>query len=73
MADAWKYLQERKALSLVFVLWACWLVSYVVIQVFTDISKINAAVVSALGTVFGLPALAVGVIKWRQNKNAGSD
>lgn len=67
MTDLLRYLNERKVLSALFTIWVCVLVTYVVYQVFDDIKLINAAVVSALGTVFGLPALAVGVIKWRQN------
>lgn len=73
MADILKYMNDRKVLSGLFAIWVCVIVTFVVYQVFGDIKLINAAVVSALGTVLGLPALAVGVIKWRQNKNVQSD
>lgn len=67
MTDLFVYMNERKVLSGLFIIWVCAIVTFVVYQVFDDVKLINAAVVSALGTVFGLPALAVGVIKWRQN------
>lgn len=58
-------LKRHKVPTLVFSTWSMVLVSYVVYQTFEDISAITAAAAGALATVFALPALVVGVLKWR--------
>jgi hypothetical protein len=40
--------------------------TWVVYKVFDDVALINAAVVSALTAVVGIPAVAIGLFKWRR-------
>jgi len=51
--------------SLAWAIWSAGVVTYVVVQVFSDVTKITTPVAAALATVFGLPALAVAILKWR--------
>lgn len=52
--------------TLLVVLWTLALVSWVVWRVFSaEPPDIPLGTVTALGTVFGLPAIAVGLWKWR--------
>ena len=54
--------------KLVITLFAAWmmgLVTYVTLAVFSDITLIDGNVNTALGIVFGLPALVVGLIELR--------
>jgi len=66
-----EYMEKYKLLSAILVIWTYGLLTWVVFRVFDDISLINAAVVSALGTVVGVPAAAVALFKWR--RGGGSD
>jgi len=62
----WQYMERNKVISAVLVIWTYALVTWVVWKVFDDVSLINAAVVSALGTVVGIPAVAIALFKWRR-------
>lgn len=62
----WKYLDANKITSLILVLWTYGLMTWVVYKVFDDVALINAAVVSALTAVVGIPAVAIGLFKWRR-------
>lgn len=64
--NVFEYIEKYKALSAILVIWTYILVSWVVYRVFDDLSLVNAAVVSALGTVVGVPAVAVALFKWRR-------
>jgi len=48
-----------------FTAWLMGLVTYVTVQVFQDPAQINAATNVALGTVYALPALVVGLLELR--------
>jgi hypothetical protein len=61
-----QYLEKYKVISAILVIWTYLLVTWVVYRVFEDLTLINAAVVSALGTVVGIPAAAVALFKWRR-------
>lgn len=67
------FFYKHKLVSMFFVLWSMLLVSWVVYQVFFDVTKINAAINSALGIVFGLPTAAIGLWQWRNGKDAKPD
>lgn len=57
---------RHKLVSLLIVVWSMGLVTWVVWRVFSvSPPDIPVTTVTALGTVFGLPALAFGVWQWR--------
>jgi len=67
--DMMEFATQYKLAALIWAGWSMWIVSFVVYKVFDDITLITLPVTTALATVFGLPAIAVGLIKWRQIKN----
>jgi len=62
----WVYMEKNKILSAILVLWTYGLMTWVVYKVFDDVTLINAAVTSALTVVVGIPAVAIGLFKWRR-------
>jgi len=54
-------------LSSLMMIWMMGIVTYVTYQVFNDITQISAAATTAYATLFGLPAIAIGVWKWRNS------
>lgn len=62
----WAYVEKNKILSSILVLWTYGLMTWVVFKVFDDVTLINAAVTSALTVVVGVPAVAIGLFKWRR-------
>lgn len=59
---------KYKLIALAFVVWGLWLVTWVTLQVFADLTKITAAVSAAFATVFALPSMAWAAIQWRRKK-----
>ena len=57
-------------LTLLVVLWAMAVVSFVTIVTFLNTPDIPTGTAAALATVYGLPAIAIGLYKWRNEKNA---
>lgn len=55
-------------LTVLVVLWAITLVTFVTIAVFTAPPDIPTGTAAALATVYGLPAVAIGLYKWRSEK-----
>lgn len=49
------------------------LIGYGTVQVFSDIGAISAPAASAYLTLMGLPAGAVGLIKWRLSRDNSED
>ena len=68
--SAWEYLDKNKIVSLILVLWTYGLMTWVVYRVFADISLINASVTAAMTAVVGIPAVAIGLFKWRRGGKA---
>lgn len=64
------WLTRHSVISTLAVIWAMALVTYVTVQVFGDVTRINTAVNAALVTVYGLPAVAFGIYKWRIVRDA---
>ncbi len=64
----WAYVEKNKIISAILVLWTYGLVTWVVYKVFDDVTLINATVTSALTVVIGIPAVAIGLFKWRRGK-----
>lgn len=51
------------------VVWACWLITVIVLKTWEDLSLVTAAVVSALSIVVGILATAVTFYKWSRDKD----
>lgn len=62
------FLYKHKIISAFLVLWMVCLVSVITIKVFFAPVDIPAGTITAFGTVFGLPALVIGLWKWRNSK-----
>lgn len=63
-----EFIYRHKIASSVVLIWTIALVTWVTHQVFFDITKITMPVAGAYATLFGLPALAIGLYQWRNNK-----
>jgi len=62
--------QKYKLAALAFAVWACWIVSYVVLSVFSDVGTLSGnEAIMGLTAVLGLPAIAAGLIKWRSGRD----
>lgn len=59
--------------SLVLSAWMMALLTWVTHQVFSDISLITGTVATALGIVFGLPAIILTLIQWRHGGHREED
>lgn len=59
------WFEQHKFLAYLFLLWAMSIVTLVTIRVFFFTPEISGGTAGALATVYGLPALAVGLYKWR--------
>lgn len=60
------WINEHKVLTALIVLWLLGLVTWVTLRVFGDNPPdIPGGTVTALATVYALPAIAVGLWKWR--------
>ena len=55
-----------------FVLWAIGIITFVTVVTFLFTPDIPMGTATALGAVYGLPAIAVGLYKWRVEKSAKS-
>ncbi len=66
--NMWLYMEKNKIISAILVLWTYGLMTWVVYRVFDDVTLINAAVTGALTAVVGIPAVAIGLFKWRRGK-----
>lgn len=56
-------------MSILLVLWAMGITSYATVQIFRDIAAITPSAVSAYATLVGIPTIAVGVYKWRHERD----
>lgn len=64
------FLYKYKIISMIAALWAMTLTTYATFQMFVDISVITAASVSAYTALLGLPAVGLGIWKWRNSNVA---
>lgn len=65
MSKFYNWVRDNAIIPLLWSLFGVAVVGYVTFQVFWDVSKINAAVSSALGIVYGLPAVTIAAWQWR--------
>ena len=66
MTTLYKWLYQHAIVTLLLILWSICLISWVVWRVFGDNPpEISGGTATAFATVFGLPALVVGLWKWR--------
>ena len=63
---------RHAVITLLIILWALGLTTWVTWRVFGDDPPvITATTAAAFATLFALPALAVGLWKWRHDRNGG--
>ena len=62
------FFYKHGILTILIVLWAIAVVSFVTIVTFLHTPNIPTGTAAALATVYGLPAVAVGLYKWRSEK-----
>ena len=68
------FLYRHKIISALLVIWLMAIVSFVVYQVFScDAIEISGQTAALASTVFGFPALAIGLWKWRNKKPAENE
>lgn len=65
MSRVFEWVSSNAVIPILWSLFGMAVVGFATYQVFADVTKINASVASALGVVYGLPAIAVGVWQWR--------
>ena len=69
-----EWMRENRVLAAVVILWAVGLVTWVTWRVFgPEPPEIAAGTATALGAVYGLPALAIGLLRWRDKRMSGDD
>lgn len=76
MSRIYQWFSSNGIIPILWSLFGMSVVGFATYQTFADVTRINAAVVSALGVVYGLPTIAVGVWQWRagvQAKKEGKD
>lgn len=54
------------------VIWACWLITTIVLKTWEDVSLINASVISGLSVIVGILASALAHYKWSRDKDDSS-
>lgn len=59
---------QHKLIRRLTVLWAIGLITWVTVQVFSELASMTSAVVSALGLIIGLLATAIGLYQWSRNR-----
>jgi len=65
------WIENHKLIRRLALIWSCSLITWVVIQVFTDISQITSAVVGALSVVIGILASVIGFYQYQRGKEDG--
>lgn len=60
--------EEHKAVRRTLVLWACALITWTTVQLFSDIEAITAAASTAFGLVTGLLATVIGFYQWTRGR-----
>lgn len=70
MSRFYEWVAGNGVVPLLWSLFGMAVVGFATYQVFADVTKINAAVSSALGIVYGLPTIAIGVWQWRAGVQA---
>lgn len=68
-----KFLYDHKVVSVLTIVWMMGLVTWVTWRVFGAPPDIPTATAAAYATVFGLPALAIGLWKWRNGGEHHAD
>ena len=67
MSKLYRFITENALMSTMVIIWAITLTTWVTIRVFGD-SPPDVPTGAALATVFGLPAIGVGIWKWRREQ-----
>ena len=52
-------------------IWAIWIITWVIQRVFADLTLITPSVATALATVVGILATVIAMYQWSRNKDTG--
>ncbi len=65
MSKVHKWVYDNAILTILVVVWGLALVTWVTYKMFEDPTSITMAATSAYATLFSIPAMVVGLWKWR--------
>tara|TARA_Y100001956_G_C3939477_1_gene107961 strand:- start:42 stop:281 length:240 start_codon:yes stop_codon:yes gene_type:complete len=65
MSTIYKWVTSNGIVSMTWSVFCMWVVGFAVYHTFSNVNEVNSSVVQALGIVFGLPSVAIGVWQWR--------
>lgn len=61
--------EDHKLVRRLLIVWAAVLITWVTVRVFTDLSAITTAAVSAFGLVVGILATVIGHYQWARQRD----
>jgi len=73
MSRLFKWINGNAVIPILWSLFGMAVVGFATFQTFWDVTQINAAVTSALGVVYGIPAMAIGIWQWRVKQGKPDD
>jgi hypothetical protein len=59
------WMDKHKLFTVIFSVWLAWLMTTVTLIGFLNPPEMNGSVATVLVTIWGVPALIAGLIKWR--------
>ena len=59
---------QHKLFRRLALVWACWLITWTVLRVFTDAPVIEGGTAAALATVCGLLTVVIGFYQWSRDR-----
>lgn len=64
---------QHKLFRRLALVWACWLITWTVLRVFTDAPVIEGGTAAALATVCGLLTVVIGFYQWSRGREGAGD
>ena len=70
-----RFFNQHKGFRRIMVLWACWLITVVVLRVTRAevLHVINGSIASIVAAVIGILATAIAFYQWSRHKEDGND
>ena len=62
--------EQHRFVRRTLVFWAMWMITFVTIQMFTDISLISNAAAAAYATLVGILGVVLGFYQWMREKDS---
>lgn len=71
MARLIGFMHRHGVITLMVIVWGIFLTTYVTVRVFSDTPpNVPTGTAAAFTTLFGLPSLAIGLWKWRTDRDS---